>query len=203
MAHKKNVYGYVRVSSTDQNEDRQMLALAERGISPKCIYMDKQSGKSFDRPKYLDLKKALQEGDLLYIHSIDRLGRNYEEIQNQWRILTKEIGVDICVMDMPLLDTRNGKDLMGTFIADLVLQILSFVAESERSNIRKRQEEGIAAAKRRGVRFGRPEVVLPENFSDIVRRWEEGEITPTEAIKQCKVSKSTFYREVKEYRDKK
>ena len=155
---KQNSYGYVRVSSTDQNEDRQFLALKEKGVVKMNIYMDKQSGKDFNRPQYKKLVKKLKAGDLLYILSIDRLGRNYEEIQNQWRVLTKEIGVDICVLDMPLLDTRNGKDLMGTFIADLVLQILSFVAQSERENIKKRQAEGIAAAKAKGVRFGRPEI---------------------------------------------
>lgn len=132
------IYGYVRVSSTDQNEERQMVALAESGVSEKNIFMDKQSGKSFDRPQYKKLVKKLKAGDLLYVLSVDRLGRNYEEIQNQWRIITKEIGADICVLDMPLLDTRQGKNLMGTFIADLVLQILSFVAQSERENIAKR-----------------------------------------------------------------
>ena len=151
-----SIYGYIRVSSTDQNEDRQTAAMHKAGVAEPNIYMDKQSGKDFNRPQYTKLAGRLKKGDLLYILSIDRLGRNYEEIQNQWRILTKEIGIDICVIDMPLLDTRNGKDLMGTFIADLVLQILSFVAESERSNIRKRQEQGIAAAKAKGVKFGRP-----------------------------------------------
>ena len=135
------IYGYVRVSSTDQNEDRQMIALRGKGIPERNIYIDKQSGKDFDRPKYLKLMKKIKPGDLLYILSIDRLGRNYAEIQNQWRVLTKEKKIDICVLDMPLLDTRQGKDLMGTFIADLVLQILSFVAQSERENIRKRQEQ--------------------------------------------------------------
>ena len=155
MSDKNKIYGYVRVSSTDQNEERQMVALAEAGVSEKNIFMDKQSGKSFDRPQYKKLVKKSKAGDLLYVLSIDRLGRNYEEIQNQWRIITKEIGADICVLDMPLFDTRQGKDLMGTFIADLVLQILSFVAQSERENIKKRQEQGIAAAKAKGVRFGR------------------------------------------------
>ena len=140
MSDNNKIYGYVRVSSTDQNEERQMVALAEAGVPEKNIFMDKQSGKSFDRPQYKKLVKKLKAGDLLYVLSIDRLGRNYEEIQNQWRIITKEIGADICVLDMPLLDTRQGKDLMGTFIADLVLQILSFVAQSERENIKKRQE---------------------------------------------------------------
>ena len=164
-------YGYVRVSSTDQNEERQISALREKQILQKNIYKDKQSGKDFERPQYKKMLKRLKAGDLLYILSIDRLGRNYKEIQNQWRILTKEIGVDICVIDMPLLDTRNGKDLMGTFIADLVLQILSFVAQSERENIRKRQAQGIAAAKKRGVRFGRPEKPIPEGFAETVKLW--------------------------------
>ena len=162
-------YGYIRVSSTDQNEDRQRIAMADKGIAKRNLYIDKQSGKDFERPRYKRMMKRLKPGDLLYILSIDRLGRNYKEVQEQWRILTKEKGVDICVIDMPLLDTRNGKDLMGTFIADLVLQILSFVAQSERENIRKRQAEGIAAAKLRGVRFGRPPIPLPENFCDVCR----------------------------------
>ena len=164
-----NIYGYVRVSSTDQNEDRQMIALREAGVPEKNIFMDKQSGKDFDRPNYKKLVRKLNAGDLLYILSIDRLGRNYEEIQKQWRVLIKEIGIDICVIDMPLLDTRNGKDLMGTFIADLVLQILSFVAQSERENIKKRQAEGIAAAKAKGIKFGRPEKTMPDDFEKIVQ----------------------------------
>lgn len=151
----ENIYGYARVSSMEQNEDRQMVALKKAGVCASHIFMDKQSGKDFHRANYEKMVSQIQEGDLLYIMSIDRLGRNYAEIQSQWRMLTKEIGIDICVIDMPLLDTRNGKDLMGTFIADLVLQILSFVAENERENIRKRQEQGIAAAKKRGVRFGK------------------------------------------------
>ena len=158
---RKKVYGYVRVSSADQNEERQMAAMQEKGVAETNIYVDKQSGKDCNRPKYVELSQKLEKGDLLYILSIDRLGRSYREVQEQWRILTKEIGIDICVIDMPLLDTRHGKDLMGTFIADLVLQILSFVAESERDNIKKRQEQGIAAAKERGVRFGRPGVSTP------------------------------------------
>ena len=165
------IYGYVRVSSTDQNEDRQMIALNKVNVPARNIYMDKLSGKDFNRPQYKKMVRKLKPGDLLYILSIDRLGRNYEEIQNQWRILTKEIGIDICVLDMPLLDTRNGKDLMGTFIADLVLQILSFVAQSERDNIKKRQQEGIAAAKAKGVKFGRPPRPLPENFHEVHQAW--------------------------------
>lgn len=185
-------YGYIRVSSTDQNEDRQRIALRGKDIEPRNLFMDKQSGKDFDRPQYRRLVKKLKPGDLLYILSIDRLGRNYEEIQNQWRILTREIGADICVIDMPLLDTRNGKDLMGTFIADLVLQILSFVAQNERENIRKRQEQGIAAAKARGVRFGRPPKPLPEGFYPAYRRWKAGKITGTAAAKECGMPLSTF-----------
>ena len=192
------IYGYVRVSSTDQNEYRQMLALGKQSIAEKNIYIDKLSGKDFNRPAYKKLIKKLKSGDLLYILSIDRLGRNYEEIQNQWRILTKEIGAYICVIDMPLLDTRNGKDLMGTFIADLVLQILSFVAQSERENIRKRQTEGIAAAKTRGVRFGRPEVPIPESFVRVAKQWNKGLISTHTALEKCGMSRSTFYRRRRE-----
>lgn len=159
-----NVYGYIRVSSTDQNEDRQLIAMQKMEVQKKNLYIDKQSGKDFDRPQYKRLVKRLKRGDLLYVMSIDRLGRNYEDIQQQWRILTKERGVDICVIDMPLLDTRHGRNLMGTFIADLVLQILSFVAQNERESIRKRQAEGIAAAKIRGVRFGRPARAAARQF---------------------------------------
>ena len=194
------VYGYVRVSSMEQNEDRQMIALEKIGVAAGNIYMDKQSGKDFHRVCYEKMVLRLQKGDLLYIMSIDRLGRNYAEIQNQWRILTKEIGIDICVLDMPLLDTRNGKDLMGTFIADLVLQILSFVAENERESIRKRQEQGIAAAKKRGVRFGRPQSKVPGNFKNIVKSWEDGNIKFDEVLKKCRMSKSTFYRRLREMR---
>ena len=195
-----STYGYIRVSSTDQNEDRQTAAMQEAGVAGPDIYMDKQSGKDFNRPQYTKLAGKLKKGDLLYILSIDRLGRNYEEIQNQWRILTKEIGIDICVIDMPLLDTRNGKDLMGTFIADLVLQILSFVAESERSNIRKRQEQGIAAAKAKGVKFGRPEVAVPKEFPKIVKEWEKKRISFDEALERTGMSASTFYRRLRECR---
>lgn len=194
-------YGYVRVSSTDQSEDSQMHALFEKKISNKNIYIDKISGKDFNHPNYLKMIKKLQKGDMLFILSIDRLGRNYEEIQNQWRLLTKKIGVDICVIDMPLLDTRNGNDLMGTFIADLVLQILSFVAQSERENIRKRQKEGIAVARLKGVRFGRPRSKLPLDFESIVSEWRVGKISIDEVIERCGVSKATFYRRLVEYRE--
>lgn len=193
-------YGYVRVSSTDQNEDRQLIALREQGVDEKNIFTDKQSGKDFERPNYKKLVSKLKTGDLLYIISIDRLGRNYEEIQKQWRLLTKDIGIDICVLDMPMLDTRNGKDLMGTFIADLVLQILSFVAQSERDNIKKRQTEGIAAAKAKGVKFGRPEKEIPDDFEKIVRAWEQKKLPFEEVLKKCGMSEATFYRRLREYR---
>ncbi len=192
------VYGYVRVSSFDQNEERQMIELRNKNVSENNIYKDKQSGKDFDRPQYKRLIKKLKKGDLLYILSIDRLGRNYEEIQKQWRLLTKEIGIDICVIDMPLLDTRQGKDLMGTFIADLVLQILSFVAQNERENIRKRQAQGIAAAKKRGIKFGRPEINVPKDFESIISLKNNREIKTKEALKLCNMSRSTFYRKLKE-----
>ena len=196
-----SIYGYVRVSSLDQNENRQMVALKEVFVPKKNIFMDKQSGKDFNRPNYKRMIRKLKTGDLVYIHSIDRLGRNYEEIQKQWRILTKDIGVDICVLDMPLLDTRNGKDLMGTFIADLVLQILSFVAQNERDNIRKRQAEGIAVAKENGVKFGRPEKELPDNFVEMVCAWEQKELPLGEVLKRCDISQATFYRKLKHVRN--
>ena len=193
-----SIYGYVRVSSAEQNEDRQIRALAKQNIMQKNIYMDKQSGKDFNRPQYKKLVRKLKKGDILYILSIDRLGRNYEEIQNQWRILTKEMGIDIVVIDMPLLDTRNGKDLMGTFIADLVLQILSFVAQNERENIRLRQAQGIAAARLRGVKFGRPKKVLPDNFDEMVINWRNKKISLPEVLIICGISEATFYRRISE-----
>ncbi len=195
-----SIYGYVRVSSTDQNEDRQLIALQQKAVKQEHIYIDKLSGKDFNRPSYKSLLQKLKKDDLLYILSIDRLGRNYEEIQNQWRVITKEIGADICVIDMPLLDTRQGKDLMGTFIADLVLQILSFVAQSERENIKKRQAQGIAAAKAKGVRFGRPEKKTPRDFISLVNQWEKKKIPLSVVLKKCKMSESTFYRRLREYR---
>lgn len=196
-----STYGYARISSTDQNEDRQMLALTEVGVTKRNIFLDKKSGKDFKRPQYQKMLKKLKENDLVYITSIDRLGRNYPEIQEQWRVLTKEKKVDICVLDMPLLDTRKGKDLMGTFIADLVLQVLSFVAETERENIRKRQAEGITAAKERGVRFGRPKVELPEDFLVVLIKWEKKEITLENALQNLHMSRATFYRKVKEWKE--
>lgn len=185
-------YAYVRVSSRDQNVDRQLAAMQKNEIPPKNIYIDRQSGKDFDRRMYRRLTKKLQRNDVLFIQSIDRLGRNYAEIQEQWRILTKERGVDIVVLDMPLLDTRKGKDLIGTFLSDIVLQILSFVAENERANIHQRQAEGIAAARARGVRFGRPPKALPENYHSIVQRYTEGSISKTQAARECNMPLSTF-----------
>lgn len=194
-------YGYIRVSTRDQNEDRQLDALLGVGIPRARLYLDKQSGKDFQRPQYQRLLRCLRPSDVLYLASIDRLGRNYEEIQIQWRVLTKEKGVDIVVLDMPLLDTRQGKDLMGTFIADLVLQILSFVAQNERENIHKRQAEGIAAAKARGVRFGRPPKPLPPNFSTVCSQWQHGHITMTQAAKDCGMPLSTFREKAKKWGD--
>lgn len=192
-------YGYIRVSATDQNLDRQLIALKNAGVETKRIFVDKLSGKDFNRPNYKRLIKRLKRGDLLYIVSIDRLGRNYTEIQEQWRMLIHDKQVDICVLDMPLLDTRNKKDLMGTFVAELVLQILSFVAENERANIRKRQAEGIAAAKVRGVQFGRPKIVLPDDFVDIVYAWKRRELTLNDILQRYPISRTTFYRRAKEY----
>ncbi len=186
------IYGYVRVSTREQNEDRQLIALREVGVEDKFVYMDKQSGKDFNRPNYKKLLRKLKKDDLLYIKSIDRLGRNYEEILQQWRMLTKEKGVDIVVLDMPLLDTRRGKDLMGTFLSDIVLQVLSFVSENERTNIRQRQAEGIAAAKAKGVKFGRPPKPLPDNFHITYQKWCAGEITGTAAAKACGMPLATF-----------
>lgn len=197
------IYGYVRVSTQEQNEERQLMELEKVGVPFKNIYLDKVSGKNFERPRYLELKRQLCKGDLLYILSIDRLGRNYEEIQNQWRVLTKKLKIDICVLDMPLLDTRRDKDLMGTFIADLVLQILSFIADNERENIRIRQKQGIVAAKARGVKFGRPQIEVSEKFYEIVRQCENGEIKYSEGAERIGMSQSTFYRRLREFRDRK
>ena len=193
------VYGYIHVSSADQNEDRQLVALRSCKV-PECnLFVDKQSGKDFERPEYRRMLRRLKRDDLLYVKSIDRLGRNYGEILEQWRLLTKEKGVDIVVLDMPILDTRSGKDLMGTFIADLVLQILSFVAQNERENIRQRQAEGIAAAKGKGIRFGRPPRPLPENYHDAYRRWKAGKITGTAAAQECGLPLSTFRDKARSY----
>ena len=185
-------YGYARVSSKEQTEQRQIIALTEFGVSSKNIYMDKQSGKDFERPRYKRLVKRLRPGDLLVVQSIDRLGRNYSEILEQWRLITKEKRADILVLDMPLLDTRRGRDLMGTFLSDIVLQVLSFASENERINIRQRQAEGIAAAKSRGVRFGRPPRPLPDNFHILYQKWRAGKITGTAAAKACGMPLATF-----------
>ena len=187
------IYGYIRVSTREQNEDRQRLALAALPVPEENIYMDKQSGKDFERPQYRRLVRRLRRDDLLYVKSIDRLGRNYSEILEQWRMLTREKGVDIAVLDMPLLDTRRGKDLMGTFLSDIVLQVLSFVAENERDNIRQRQAEGIAAAKARGVRFGRPPLPLPDNFHMLHQAWRGQKITLRQAARACGMPTGTFY----------
>lgn len=187
------VYGYVRVSSADQNEARQLDALRSAGVPPENIFVDRQSGKDFNRPSYRKLMHRLRRGDVIVIQSIDRLGRNYEEILEQWRMLTKQREVDISVIDMPLLDTRRGHDLMGTFIADLVLQILSFVAQNERESIRRRQAEGIAAAQARGVRFGRPPRPVPENYPEVLEQWERGEISLDRAAALCELPRGTFY----------
>ena len=195
-----STYGYVRVSTKEQNEDRQMIAMGEIQVPEKNIFIDKQSGKDFDRPMYHKLLKKLRPDDVLYIKSIDRLGRNYQEIQEQWRMLTKEKRIDIVVLDMPLLDTRRGKDLMGTFLSDIVLQILSFVAENERVNIRQRQAEGIEAARSRGVQFGRPQVPMPVYFPQVVEAWEAGVLTCAEAIRLSGLTRGTFYRRLSELR---
>ena len=195
-----NTVGYVRVSDVHQNDDRQMIAMSEHGIPAERVFVDKQSGKDFDRPAFKKMLKKLKPGDVLYIKSIDRLGRDYAEILNYWRILTKERYVDIVVIDMPLLDTRRGKDLLGTLIADLVLNLLSFVAQNERENIRQRQAEGIAAAKARGVRFGRPVKKPPEGFAMLVRLWERGKLPLPKLLEQTDLKIATFYRRLRELR---
>ena len=194
-----SVYGYIRVSSKDQKEDRQQIALKEVGVERQNIYVDKQSGKDFNRPQYKKMLRKLKKDDLLYIKSIDRLGRNYEEILQQWRILTKEKGVDIVVLDMPLLDTRRGKDLMGTSLSDIVLQVLSFVAENERTNIKQRQAEGIAAAKAQGIKFGRPPLPLPDNFYEVHKAWRSKKITLKQAAEACNMPVGTFYGKARKF----
>jgi DNA invertase Pin-like site-specific DNA recombinase len=193
-----NIYAYVRVSTLQQNEDRQVIAMSEVQVPEKNIYVEKQSGKDFNRPMYRKLLKRLKANDVLYVKSIDRLGRNYDEVLEQWRILTKQKRVDIVVLDMPLLDTRRGKDLLGTLIADLVLSLLSYVSENERCAIRQRQKEGIEAARLKGVRFGRPQKALPDNFEQIYMLWMNKEINGNEAARLCDFSRTTFYRKVKE-----
>lgn len=196
----QKIYGYVRVSTREQNADRQLAAMREMKVPKNRIFLDRVSGKDFDRPEYQRLLKHLDKNSLLYIHSIDRLGRNYAEILQEWRRITKDMGADIVVLDMPLLDTRRGKDLMGTFLSDIVLQVLSFVAENERMSIRQRQAEGIAAAKKRGVRFGRPRKELPKGFQQQREHWRNGEITLAEAAKNCGMPLSTFYHKARQHK---
>ncbi|MDD3745219.1 MAG: recombinase family protein [Anaerostipes sp.] len=196
---KQKEYGYIRVSSQDQNEARQMLSMQDAGIPKRNIYIDKASGKDFNRKQYCKLVKKLNQNSVIYVKAIDRLGRNYEEIIEQWRIITKVKKADIVVLDMPLLDTRREKDLIGTFLSDIVLQVLSYVAENERENIKQRQAEGIAAAKARGVQFGRPQIELPDNFFEVLYLWKEKTITVKQAAKMCGLAKSTFYDKAKLY----
>lgn len=195
------VYGYIRVSTREQNIERQLISLVKAGVKRENIYIDKQSGKNFERPAYVKMMHKIREGDLLIVKSIDRLGRNYQEIMEQWRIITKEKKADICIQDMPLLDTTKTKDLLGTFISDVVLQLLSFVAENERDNIRQRQAEGIAAAKARGVRFGKPMIPVPDNFPELYRQWEENRISINEFADICNMGRSTMYKRIGEYKE--
>lgn len=199
--NKQKVYGYMRVSTKEQNEDRQRIALLEVGIAENQIYMDKQSGKNFDRPQYQKLLRKLNDNSVLYVKSIDRLGRNYADLNEQWRIITKEKGADIIVLDMPLLDTRREKNLLGTFISDMVLALFSYVAENEHINIKKRQAEGIAAAKAKGIRFGRPPKPLPDNFYQIYSLWQSGKISTKEAARECEMPVSTFRYKALKYLD--
>ena len=194
-----NIYGYCRVSSKSQNEDRQLIAMHEMKVPDMNIYTDKQSGKDFERPEYRRLLRKIKPDDLIYVKSIDRLGRNYAEILEQWKIITKDKKADICIIDMPLLDTRRGKDLLGTFLSDIVLALLSYVAENERINIRQRQAEGIAAAKARGVKFGRAPSPLPENFHEVYQKWKMKKISVTEAAKECGMPQTTFFERAKIY----
>ena len=197
------IYGYVRVSTREQNEDRQLRAMEEFSVPPEQIYMDKLSGKDFNRPQYRKMIRKIKADDVLVVKSIDRLGRNYSEILEQWRIITKEKRVDIVVLDMPLLDTRKNKDLTGTLIADIVLQLLSYVAQTERDFIRQRQKEGIAAAKARGMQFGRPKIRIPKEFEQIRKQWQNGEFASREAAKRLHVSQDTFLRWVRKSQSEK
>jgi len=195
------IYGYIRVSTKEQNEDRQLIALNEYNVPEKNIYMDKQSGKDFDRKQYKRMLKHINENDLIIIKSIDRLGRNYTEILEQWRMITKVKKADIFVIDMPILDTRRGKDLMGTFLSDIVLQVLSFVAENERDNIKQRQAEGIAAAKAKGIKFGRPPKELPPNFMYVYKKWINKELSVKEAAEACNMPMTTFFYRAKKFKN--
>lgn len=202
MMSEQKIYGYMRVSTREQNENRQKIALLEIGVPENHIYMDKLSGKDFERPQYKKLLRKLDAQSVLYVKSIDRLGRNYTDLNEQWRIITKEKKADIVVIDMPILDTRREKNLLGTFISDIVLALLSFVAENERTNIKQRQAEGIAAAKARGVKFGRPPLPLPDNFCEIHKQWREKKITQKQAAKACNLAESTFVDKVKAFEKK-
>ena len=195
----RRIYAYIRVSSKDQNEARQIEEMKKHGVDERFIFIDKESGKNFDRKEYQLIKRVLNQGDLLIVEAIDRFGRNYKEILKEWREITEEIKADIKVLDMPLLDTTQYKDTLGNFVSDLVLQVLSFVAERERDNIRKRQNQGIAVAKAKGVKFGRPKQVIDDNFGKVYKRWKLGEITAVKAMELCKMKRNTFYRRVKEY----
>ena len=195
----RRIYGYIRVSSKDQNEARQIEEMKKHGVDERFIFIDKESGKNFDRKEYQLIKRVLNQGDLLIVEAIDCFGRNYKEILKEWREITEEIKADIKVLDMPLLDTTQYKDTLGNFVSDLVLQVLSFVAERERDNIRKRQNQGIAVAKAKGVKFGRPKQVIDDNFEKVYKRWKLGEITAVKAMELCKMKRNTFYRRVKEY----
>lgn len=197
---ESKIYGYIRVSTREQNIERQMISLQNAGVKQKNIFIDKQSGKNFQRPAYTKMMNRVREGDLIIVKSIDRLGRNYQEIMEQWRIITKEKKADIRIQDMPLLDTTKTKDLLGTFISDVILQLLSFVAENERDNIRQRQAEGIAAAKARGVRFGKPMIPMPDNFPELYIRWETNDISINEFANLCNMGRSTMYKRIGEYR---
>ncbi len=198
----ERLYGYMRVSSREQNEDRQRIALSQMGVQEEHIYMDKQSGKDFDRTQYQRLLKKLDQNSVLVVKSIDRLGRNYADLNEQWRIITKEKGVDIVVLDMPLPDTRREKNLLGTLISDIVLALLSYVAENERINIRQRQAEGIAAAKARGVKFGRSSIPLPDNFGEVYEQWKEKKLTLKQAARVCGLAESTFRDKARKYAEK-
>jgi DNA invertase Pin-like site-specific DNA recombinase len=193
------IYGYVRCSTAEQHEDRQLMSMSEQDVPKENIFVEKASGKDFERPEYQKMLTILKEGDILYLHSLDRMGRNYDAIIENWKILTKEKGVDIVILDMPILDTRCKKDLIGTLLSDIILSLLSFFAHKERESIKQRQAEGIAAAKARGVRFGRPDKATPENFGELIKQWEKGQITREKMLEICEMSESSFYRKMREY----
>lgn len=201
MDERTKIFGYARTSTREQNEDRQLIALKEMGVPEKNIFLDKLSGKNFDRPQYKKLVRKLDGNSVLYIKSIDRLGRSYRDLSEQWRIITKEKGADVVVIDMPILDTRREKNLLGTFISDLILALLSYVAESEYRTIHQRQAEGIAAAKARGFKFGRPPKPLPENFHEVYQKWKTGKLSVAEAARQCGMPRSTFYYKAQVYKN--